>query len=201
MNLIRILEMKGNVNHIKISNQSGYIAMVTDFDGVFIHNINTFEFMFQLKFQIINSNMKSIGGSIHKNLDFILDCCSFSVDEKYLCASGINGALIWDLNSKEICFNLQTEMMISLCKYSPIDPDLLILMGNGIHWINMSTLSYSYSPIRIKDNKNEGGICFSNYGKQIYYSSGDEIFQIHLHQNAPILVSRKLIYDTTFRFQ
>jgi hypothetical protein len=200
LNLVKILETKGNVNHIKSSNQTGYIAMVTDFDGVFIHNINTFEFMFHLKFQSINSKAKCIGSLNQRNLDFILDCCSFSLDNKYLCASGIDGALIWDLESKENCFFLLTDVMISLCKFSPLDPDLLILMGHGIHWINMSTWSYEYSSIRIQ-NKSEGGFCFSNCGKQIYYSSGEEIFQIQIHHQPPISVSRDIFCDSNFQFQ
>jgi hypothetical protein len=68
---------------------------------------------------------------------------------------------------------------IPVCKFSPVNPSTLILMGNGIHYFNLSTEKYLY--YQKYTFSSESGIDFSEDGKELFYSTGDEIFRIDLN--------------------
>ena len=68
---------------------------------------------------------------------------------------------------------------IPVCKFSPVNPNILFFMGNGIHYFNLESKKYFY--YQKYTFSSESGIEFSKDGKELFYSTGDEIFRINLN--------------------
>eukprot|EP01080_Neovahlkampfia_damariscottae_P011318 gene11318-4130_t len=180
LKFIKTIETASNVNNICISPNKKYIAMATDSYGIIIYDSNTLERLFVLSPRIDEEKKESIFliGEIQQQI-MTLDCCSFNSTSNLICASGIRGAIIWDIKTQEIVHYIGNMIHIPVCKFSPVNPNILFFMGNGLHYYHLETKKYSY--YQKYTFSSESGIEFSNDGKELFYSTGDEIFRINLN--------------------
>jgi WD40 repeat protein len=103
--LVDKIQTASNVNNICYSPNKKYLGMATDGSGIQIYDPISFERLFYLSPTFENEKSIFVIGEI-QNIDMALDCCSFSSNSKYICGSGARGAIIWDVETREIVYYL-----------------------------------------------------------------------------------------------
>jgi WD40 repeat protein len=103
--LVDKIQTASNVNNICYSPNKKYLGMATDGSGIQIYDPISFERLFYLSPTVDNEKSIFVIGEI-QSMEMALDCCSFSSNSKYICGSGTRGAIIWDVETREIVYYL-----------------------------------------------------------------------------------------------